>query len=262
MYGEVKDPLDVVVTNGTVSVNEPFTLEKYGVGSYGEGNIDGNPHIGEGFADNMSISADGYKTPGYVVSTLLDPGTNLSNWISFNMSTNEPSGTDVKVDILNETGVPLVEGIDASDCPVNLLAKVDPLSNPLLRLRATLTTDRNETPALLEWSINYTTSPAVDYEWDINQFVDGNSDGNFTNDVDFTGRSIDVTYGDNGVYEVHLTVRDQLGNVSTDFCNVTVLNANPSVSYTPPSSPEEGASLVFNASAVDPGSDDLRRNGS
>lgn len=257
MYGEVTDPSHTIVVNGSTIVNEPFTFSKYGVGSNSDGYIDPDPHLGEGFADNMSISAFGYRTPGSAISTQIDSGGNLSHWISFNMSTIEPSGTGITVDIMNETGEPLMEGIEADDCPLSLFDKIDPIANRILILRANLMTRRNETPALLEWSLNYTTSSSVEYTWDVNHLVDGNGDSNFTNDIDFTGRSIEVTYGDNGVYEVHLTIRDSGGNSSVDSCNVTVLNTNPTVSYTLPSSPVEGAPVVFNASAIDPGSDDL-----
>lgn len=258
MYGEVRDTFDTVVVNGTQVVDQGFIFHKYGVGSFGDGFIgDGQPNIGEGWADNISISAFGYETRGVVISEQIAQGDNLSNWITFNMSTNEPTGTDIKVDILNESGVPLIQGIDASDCPLDLFVDIDPFTNPVLMLRANLMTDRNETPALLDWSINYSVSQPVEYLWDVNHLVDGDGDGDFTNDIDFTGQSIEVTYGDNGMYEVHLTVRDQQGNSSVDSCNVTVLNMNPIVSVVPPSLPEEGYSLSFNASAYDPGSDDL-----
>ncbi|MFQ6127711.1 MAG: OmpL47-type beta-barrel domain-containing protein [Thermoplasmata archaeon] len=258
MYGEVRDPSDTVVVNGTEVVDEGFVFHKFGVGSYGDGFInDGQPNIGEGLADNISISAFGYRTPGVVISDPISPGTNLSYWVSFNMSTNEPTGTDIKVDILNESGVPLIQDIDASDCPLDLFGKIDPFTDSVLMLRANLMTNRNETAALLDWSINYSTPVPVEYLWDVNHLVDNDSDGNSTNDIDFVGKSINVTYGDNGVYQVHLTVRDSLGNSSVDSCNVIVLNVNPTVSVTPPASPEEGFSLSFNASAYDPGSDDL-----
>jgi outer membrane protein assembly factor BamB len=47
----------------------------------------------------------------------------------------------------------------------------------------------------------------VSYKWDFDSNVDSNGDGNFTNDVDAKGPTPTHIYGDNGVYEVTLTVK-------------------------------------------------------
>ncbi len=47
----------------------------------------------------------------------------------------------------------------------------------------------------------------LNYTWDLNDLVDSDGDGNFTNDVDATGPTPTYVYGDNGIYNVTLTVR-------------------------------------------------------
>ncbi|MCJ2563793.1 MAG: PKD domain-containing protein, partial [Candidatus Thermoplasmatota archaeon] len=258
MYGEVRDPIGTLVGSGTSIISENFTLHKYGVGSYGEGNIDGNPHIGEGFADNYSISAFGYRTPGWVTSEVITAPGPSGAWGVLNVSAVEPNRTQIDIQVLDEFGTPIVSGIRPSDCPLSLDGLIDPATYPKIMLKAILSTDRNETPALLSWNVSYHAQSAIiSYQWDVNQFVDLDSDGNYTNDVDLVGENVSYAYGDNGLYIVHLTVLDSKNETTVDFCNITVLNLNPTASATPPPSPPEGVALTFDASSDDPGSDDL-----
>jgi PKD repeat protein len=72
------------------------------------------------------------------------------------------------------------------------------------------------------------------YSWDLNNFIDSDSDGDFTNDVDATGLTPTHIYGDDGVFTVTLTVTDDQGLSDTDTCNITVLNIDPTISMEPP----------------------------
>ncbi|UCD92048.1 MAG: PKD domain-containing protein [Methanobacteriota archaeon] len=67
------------------------------------------------------------------------------------------------------------------------------------------------------------------FSWDLNNYADGNSDGNFTNDVDATGPIVTHVYGDNGVFDVWLTVTNSVGLSGYDKTIVTVENVAPSV---------------------------------
>jgi hypothetical protein len=69
----------------------------------------------------------------------------------------------------------------------------------------------------------------VSYEWDMNNFLDSDSDGNFTNDVDTTGPTSTFVHGDDGVYTVTLKVTDEVGAIDYDTATVTVLNIDPAV---------------------------------
>jgi len=69
----------------------------------------------------------------------------------------------------------------------------------------------------------------VSYEWDFNNFLDSDEDGDYTNDIDATGPTPTWIYGDNGVFTLTLKVTDELGDWDTDTMNVTVLNVNPSI---------------------------------
>jgi len=71
------------------------------------------------------------------------------------------------------------------------------------------------------------TAPITSYSWDLNERLDSNGDGNFTNDVDQTGPAVDAVYGDNGVYVVTLTITDSLNSSASDTATVTVRNSNP-----------------------------------
>jgi PKD repeat protein len=67
------------------------------------------------------------------------------------------------------------------------------------------------------------------YSWDFNQFIDSDSDGVFTNDIDATGPNPTYVYGDNGNFTVTLTVTDEQGLSDSDTCNISVLNVDPIV---------------------------------
>jgi hypothetical protein len=65
------------------------------------------------------------------------------------------------------------------------------------------------------------------------------------------------TYGDNGVYDVVLTIFDDEGGTTTYNTTVTVNNVAPIVDAIPTIVIDEGGTVVFEGHATDPGSDDL-----
>jgi hypothetical protein len=71
-------------------------------------------------------------------------------------------------------------------------------------------------------------SQNLSFNWDFNNFIDSNNDGNYTNDIDAVGRTPTHIYGDDGNYTVTLTVTDSLDNKAYDAMMVTVLNLDPS----------------------------------
>ncbi|MFQ5910740.1 MAG: PKD domain-containing protein, partial [Thermoplasmata archaeon] len=97
------------------------------------------------------------------------------------------------------------------------------------------------------------------YEWDFDAGVDSDGDGNYTNDVDGTGPTPTHAYGDDGIYTVTLTVKDEYGSTDFDTMNVTVNNLPPGTTdpviygYGEEGSPVWG----LTGDAIDPGSDDL-----
>lgn len=66
---------------------------------------------------------------------------------------------------------------------------------------------------LTQYDIYYTSGTPVevgiDYRWDLDMTVDADGDGNATNDGDALGRSVNVTYGDDGLYELMLNVEER-----------------------------------------------------
>jgi PKD repeat protein len=66
------------------------------------------------------------------------------------------------------------------------------------------------------------------------------------------------TYGDNGIYEVTLTVEDDDGGITTYSKNITVKNVAPTITpFLPITTIEEGIPFILSANSTDPGSDDL-----
>jgi len=97
----------------------------------------------------------------------------------------------------------------------------------------------------------------LSYKWDLNNLVDSDKDGNFTNDIDATGPTPSHIYGDDGIYTVTLTVEDGEGNTAIDTVNVTVNNVAPTIEPFGPFTIDEGEPLMLKANVTDPGSDDL-----
>jgi uncharacterized repeat protein (TIGR01451 family) len=87
----------------------------------------------------------------------------------------------------------------------------------------------------------------VSYEWD----VDG--DGN----PDNYGSMVNLTYGDDGIYMVTLTVTDTYGLSSSTTANITVINVAPTIGLMNDVEVNEGQKATINAHVTDPGSDDL-----
>jgi PKD repeat protein len=65
------------------------------------------------------------------------------------------------------------------------------------------------------------------------------------------------TYGDNGEYALYLVVEDDDGGVTDYLTNVTVDNVPPTIEPFGPFEVNEGSPLTVQATALDPGSDDL-----
>jgi PKD repeat protein len=63
----------------------------------------------------------------------------------------------------------------------------------------------------------------LEYKWDFDANVDSDSDGNFTNDVDATGKNPTHVYTADGIYKVTLTVTDIENLSDSDTCQITVL---------------------------------------
>ncbi|MCK4457487.1 MAG: PKD domain-containing protein [Thermoplasmata archaeon] len=261
MHGEVRDQLGNIVVSDSELIDEGFTFHKYGIGSYGEGYIDGNPHIGEGLADNISISVFGYRTPGWVTSEVISPSGVLQSWGELDVSAVEPDRTEMEVQVLDEFGSPIVTGISPNDCPLSLDGLVDPILYPRIMLKAILTTERNETPSLLSWNVSSSLEESLSYYWDMNDLVDSDGDGDYTNDVDATGPTPTHVYYDDGICVVTLKVTDASGLSDWDTCNITVLNVPPIPEWTSRSSDgtilnppyPEGKEILFEATVCDPG---------
>jgi outer membrane protein assembly factor BamB len=69
--------------------------------------------------------------------------------------------------------------------------------------------------------------------------------------------SVSHVYGDNGIYQVTLTVEDDDGGTITYFRNITVNNVAPTIEPMVPIIVEEGSPFELTAISTDPGSDDL-----
>lgn len=80
------------------------------------------------------------------------------------------------------------------------------------------------------------------YEWDFDADTDSDGDGNPSNDIDAVGPAPTHTYGDDGIFVVTLTVRDDYGADDSDIMNVTVDNVAPNISSF---APYVNASLFF-----------------
>ncbi len=66
---------------------------------------------------------------------------------------------------------------------------------------------------LTAYDVYYTSGIAVganaNYHWDLDLTVDSDADGNASNDSDAVGRLLNVTYGDDGFYELMLNVEER-----------------------------------------------------
>jgi hypothetical protein len=98
----------------------------------------------------------------------------------------------------------------------------------------------------------------TDYQWDF-------GDGNNTAKTPISPAAHVVlpmethVYGDNGTFTVTLTVWDNVGDTGTNTTSITVNNVAPKITSAAPE-PEpsdEGSTVWFNATATDPGSDDI-----
>ncbi len=69
--------------------------------------------------------------------------------------------------------------------------------------------------------------------------------------------TMDHTYGDNGVFNVTLTVKDDDGGTVTHTTTITVNNVAPTIEPFGPLTIDEGSPLTLDATGTDPGSDDL-----
>ncbi|MFQ6106974.1 MAG: PKD domain-containing protein [Thermoplasmata archaeon] len=69
--------------------------------------------------------------------------------------------------------------------------------------------------------------------------------------------TVSHTYGDNGYYDVTLTVTDDDGGVVTTLVTIEIRNVEPSINIGGPYAGDENSPVEFTATAIDPGSDDL-----
>lgn len=109
-------------------------------------------------------------------------------------------------------------------------------------------------------TLNWTTrpgGPGLQYEWDLDDRVDSDGDGDYTNDADATGIIVNHTYGDNGIYNATLTVTDAQDLKDNDTVQTTVLNVLPDGQMGTLFSGDEGSEMLFEISVSDPGSDDI-----
>ncbi len=81
-------------------------------------------------------------------------------------------------------------------------------------------------------------------------------DGTYPFDVDDTRNH---SYGDDGKYAIFVLAEDDDGGSSAMSADVTILNVAPSLTVSPPEilSVDEGVEVVLQATATEPGSDDL-----
>lgn len=71
----------------------------------------------------------------------------------------------------------------------------------------------------------------VSYTWDLDSRTDSNDDGNFINDVDATGQTINWTFDEPGEYLVTLTVVDDKGSKATDQLVVSVTEPTAGIPF-------------------------------
>ncbi len=89
-------------------------------------------------------------------------------------------------------------------------------------------------PAYLNGSVSTDDYGIVKYFWDVDDTVDSDGDGNFTNDRNVFGRKPFYTYAAAGSYTVTLTVEDGAGQQSTATSTVNVAaNLTPDVICVP-----------------------------
>lgn len=105
----------------------------------------------------------GYVSPGSVQSIVIEPEY-LAGWMSARISTVVLSGTNVRLKVANDAGVPLPDGIvpgnSAGFTDEVDLSGVSIETYPALTLVAELMTDSAAaTPALLEWTLEYLEGP-------------------------------------------------------------------------------------------------------
>lgn len=93
------------------------------------------------------------------------------------------------------------------------------------------------------------------WTWDIDPTLDSNRDGDFTNDVDLTGRIVSMPLTGSGPWTVTLTYRDDDGQTDTDVVVITLGDSQAPVltcpvSATAPGDPVTGSAFVNVLAAV------------
>tara|TARA_B100000674_G_scaffold127406_1_gene98188 strand:- start:1712 stop:4261 length:2550 start_codon:yes stop_codon:yes gene_type:complete len=71
----------------------------------------------------------------------------------------------------------------------------------------------------------YDQSYQLTYHWDLNPNVDSDNNGDFTDDPDYVGSSVDVIFSDAGRKDVVVTVFDQSGNSDSHAFSINVAGA-------------------------------------
>jgi large repetitive protein len=181
-------------------------------------------------------------------ATATDPGildTLTYSW-NFGDNTNPVSGQNINhtfADNGNYNVVLTVTDKDGGITTQTVTAKVDNVAPTIVSIAKPPTIKEGESVTFTATATDPGILDTLIYSWNF---------GDNTNPV--VGQNVNHTFADNGNYNVVLTVTDKDGGVTTQAVVAKVDNVAPTiVSIAKPATIKEGESVIFTATATDPG---------
>lgn len=119
-------------------------------------------YVGRGSAGIIQIfsamSAGNFGGSGTLVSIPIAVSSGL-RWVALFVTKQEPTGTSIRVTVLDATSGGAIAGLSDLVASVVSLASIDPLRVPTIRLQASFHGDFSSTPLLDSWTVSTKTAP-------------------------------------------------------------------------------------------------------
>ncbi|UCE37195.1 MAG: PKD domain-containing protein [Thermoplasmata archaeon] len=247
-------PSIVSLNNHVVDENTPITLNGH-VTDPGSDDLTFTWNWGDGTSDtviiyyNNGVSPDPYPSPDVNPMDVIDSqthtyGDNGVFIVTLTVKDDDNGTTVVTTNITVNNVAPQIEPVDDEETDENQAVSLsatayDPGSDDL-----TFTWD---------WGDGTSDTVTVYYNNGVSPDPPLSPDINPMNITDFVSH----TYGDNGVFTVTLTVKDDDGDITVITIDITVHNVAPEIDPLSTYETDENVGVTLSGTASDPGSDDL-----